>query len=270
MLKRLGLLLLLLFLSAQASQLRIVGGTLVDANDPKWEFIVSVQNGSLCGGSLIADEWVLTAAHCWYGVTLDTQNHKVGVNNIVLAQQDFYNIASVTIHPNYNDYTTDNDLALIKLSTPVTGVTPVILDRSSPLTANLESWVAGWGTMAYGTYNTPTSLMQVMVPIVDFDTCNASYSHYLTENMICAGYMEGGKDACQGDSGGPLLSDTNGQWVQSGIVSWGVGCAYENYPGVYTKVQNYIAWIEGYTGVLPTLPVNNQHFLPAITSYLLD
>jgi len=263
----------LLFVNTYASQLRIIGGTLVDSNDPKWEFIVSVQNGYLCGGSLIADEWVLTAAHCWYGVTLDTQNYKVGVNNYSLSQQTFHSIAEVIIHPNYNNSTTDNDLTLIKLSAPVTEVKPVILDHSSALTAGLESWVAGWGNTNTSHESYPENLMQVMVPLIDFDTCNDSYTslgYPLTTNMLCAGYMQGDKDSCQGDSGGPLISDDKGQWVQSGVVSWGIGCAEPNQPGVYTKVKNYIPWIESHTGTLPTLPVNNRHFLPVITNYLLN
>jgi trypsin len=87
----------------------------------------------------------------------------------------------------------------------------------------------------------PEDLQEALLPIVDFDTCNSdtSYEGYLTENMFCAGYLDGRKDGCQGDSGGPLIVDN----TLVGIVSWGNGCAQENFPGVYTKVQNYASWI---------------------------
>jgi len=271
----------ILFLStSQASKLRIIGGTEVDASDRKWEFIVSHQynNNHYCGGSLIAPQWVLTAAHCWHDsngnfIPLDSTGDKIGVNDYNLSLLTLYDIETVYVHPDYNHAATDNDLTLLKLVNPIENITPVILDHTSPLIAGLESWVAGWGTMTSGVNDSPDILMQVSTPIIDFDTCNTSYTslgYPLTSNMLCAGYMEGGKDSCQGDSGGPLISDNNGEWVQSGIVSWGVGCAEPEQPGVYTKVQNYLPWIESYTGPLPTSHIFKYHFLPAITNYILN
>ena len=275
---KLSTLLLIIFLSAsQASKLRIIGGTEVDASDSKWEFIVSLRynNNHYCGGSLIAAQWVLTAAHCWHDkdgnpYSLDTQYDRIAINDYNLSQQILYPIEEIFIHPDYDPITMDNDLTLLKLTTPITGITPIILDHSSPLTAGLESWVAGWGTMTSGSADYPENLMQVMTPIIDFSTCSDFYGEYLTTNMLCAGYAEGGKDSCQGDSGGPLISDNNGEWVQSGIVSWGAGCAEPNQPGVYTKVQNYISWIESHTGTLPRSSTFKYPFLPVITNYILN
>jgi secreted trypsin-like serine protease len=91
----------------------------------------------------------------------------------------------------------------------------------------------------------PDLLQQVELPIVGTDTCNAPgwYNGAITGNMICAGYEEGGKDSCQGDSGGPLVTYTDSHWILAGIVSWGYGCAEEQLPGIYTKVTNYLQWI---------------------------
>jgi len=94
-------------------------------------------------------------------------------------------------------------------------------------------------------------LMQVVVPIVSWDTCresNGIYKRELTDNMICAGYMEGGKDSCGGDSGGPLVRKRGGSWYQYGVVTWGDGCALPNAPGVYADVVKFLPWIKEKTG----------------------
>jgi len=86
-------------------------------------------------------------------------------------------------------------------------------------------------------------LRQVVVPIVDCQQF-ASMRDHVTDNMICAGYQSGGKDSCQGDSGGPLVSKQRYSWILHGIVSWGKGCALAGRPGAYTKVFNYLSWIQ--------------------------
>ena len=264
------LLSVLLTLSSYAAQTRIINGSIIADDNDKWHFIVSYEyNGSLsCGGSLIAPTWVLSAAHCWQEPL--TQYDKIAVGSYNLTRQQALGIKRVIVHPDYAG--DNNDIALFELETPVHDIAPVLLDRSSALDAGLESWVAGWGTMVAGEEVFPTRLREARTPIVDFRDCNRSYAE-LTDNMICAGYMEGGMDSCQGDSGGPLISPYHDQWVQTGIVSWGVGCAVTGYPGIYTKVQNYIAWIESYTGALPR-PVDTTTLQlpesPAMLFYLLD
>ena len=110
--------------------------------------------------------------------------------------------------------------------------------------------VTGWGTLKSGGKQ-PKTLMKVHVPIVDHATCISNYAaqgYDVTDNMICAGLENGGKDSCQGDSGGPLvLKDTN---EQVGIVSWGIGCAWAGFPGVYTNLVNYNDWIA--TKIIPS------------------
>jgi len=264
-------LIFLVFLSyAEAETLsraetRIVGGNAVDPNDKKWEFIVSLRyyNTHYCGGSLIAPQWVVTAAHCWWNNQTNqpmpvTSHDEVGVGSYAQSGLTDYAIDSVYVNPLYDPNLQDNDIALIKLATPVSGIHPARLMKSFNLVSGIESWVAGWGITEYGGLLS-NDLMEVSVPLIDIYAC-ASDSDYqtaresgyapfsLTTNMICAGYMEGGKDSCQGDSGGPLISKDGNQWVLTGIVSWGEGCAEANKPGVYTNIRGYSEWIESYTG----------------------
>jgi len=92
------------------------------------------------------------------------------------------------------------------------------------------------------------TLRQVVVPIISQDACRESYGKNLTDNMMCAGYMEGGKDSCQGDSGGPLVCKKGDRWWQYGITSWGEGCAKPNFPGIYSDVVKFLPWITKNTG----------------------
>jgi len=94
-------------------------------------------------------------------------------------------------------------------------------------------------------------LRQVVLPIISQDDCRAIhyfYNYWLTDNMLCAGYTEGGRDTCQGDSGGPLVCKRGNRWWQHGIVSFGRGCAERNFPGVYSNVVEYLPWIKAKTG----------------------
>uniref|UniRef100_A0A3P8S820 Zgc:100868 n=1 Tax=Amphiprion percula TaxID=161767 RepID=A0A3P8S820_AMPPE len=158
-------------------------------------------------------------------------------------------VSQIIIHPNYDSSTLNNDIALLRLSSSVTFSTyiaPVCLAASdSTFHAGVNTWVTGWGTIASGVSNPfPQNLMEVQVPIVGGRQCNCSYGvGQITENMLCAGLPEGGKDSCQGDSGGPLVIKQGNRWILSGVVSFGNGCALARFPGVYTKVSRYQTWI---------------------------
>ncbi|XP_021009982.1 anionic trypsin-2-like, partial [Mus caroli] len=150
--------------------------------------------------------------------------------------------AKVIRHPSYNSWALDNDIMLIKLASPVTlnaRVATVALP-SSCAPAGTQCLISGWGNTLSSGVNNPDLLQCLDAPVLPQADCEASYPEKITNNMICVGFLEGGKDSCQGDSGGPVVC--NGQL--QGIVSWGYGCAQKDNPGVYTKVCNYVDWIQ--------------------------
>uniref|UniRef100_A0A3B3H9U6 Peptidase S1 domain-containing protein n=1 Tax=Oryzias latipes TaxID=8090 RepID=A0A3B3H9U6_ORYLA len=156
-------------------------------------------------------------------------------------------ITRLIIHPNYNS--NDNDIALLQLSSPVNFtnyISPVCLSATnSTFYSGVNTWVTGWGNIGSGvSLPAPQTLQEVQVPIVGNRRCKCSYgASSITDNMVCAGLLEGGKDSCQGDSGGPLVIKQNNRWIQAGVVSFGIGCALPNFPGVYTRVSQYQTWI---------------------------
>jgi secreted trypsin-like serine protease len=239
--------------SAPVSPL-IVGGT--EVPNGKYPFValmdVDTRNGqhiTSCGGSLIDQDSVLTAAHCLYGL-FNPKSHKlqVYVGRTVRSsnQGQVRSWKSIFIHPNYNPQKNEAyDAAVINLSSPVSGITPFKLATSSQNT--LESpgrtaTVAGWGnTFANppdppGGPSNPDRMLQAQAPIYSDAIGQQAYGKsYVPSLMIPAG----GKtvDTCQGDSGGPLFTQVSGQYTQIGIVSWGFGCG-AGKPGVYAEVNN--------------------------------
>ncbi len=248
----------------------IVGGGLAEPGEWPWQVALLDKdiNVQFCGGSLIAPDLVLTAAHCLGEDSTERVADRisvwVGAHDLTeLDQGQIIDVSYAALHTNYDPYTTDYDIALLRLAEPAqlsAAVQPVQLamradeNRYRPGTV---AAVTGWGSLAWmGDY--PDILHEVSVGMVDRDACNAAYStlfgepNVITDRMICAGFPEGGKDSCQGDSGGPLVvPDGMGGWLQVGIVSWGRApedqpqCAAAGYPGVYASVPTLLSWIEG-------------------------
>uniref|UniRef100_A0A4W6G621 Peptidase S1 domain-containing protein n=1 Tax=Lates calcarifer TaxID=8187 RepID=A0A4W6G621_LATCA len=219
---------------------RIVGGE--DAPPGSWPWQVSLQRfgGHVCGGSLVNREWVISAAHCFSSTSTSGWQISLGRQNLQGNNPNEVSrtVARIILHPNYDSITNNNDIALLKLSSPVTFtdyIRPVCLAAGGSVFNNgTDSWVTGWGAVKEGGESA------FEVPVLGNRQCNCLNGvGTVTDNMICAGVLAGGKDSCQGDSGGPMVSKQGSVWVQSGIVSFGFGCARPNLPGVYSRVSRY-------------------------------
>ena len=202
----------------------IVGGEEVYPECPncKYEFMVSLQQGGhFCGGSLVREDWVITAAHCVEGNNNGLQV-KIGLHNVNGTTGAITrNVDQVIVHPNYSSWSLDNDYALLHLSQPVTEFEPIQLCTDTDHDEEpVMSTTMGWGATSSGGWGS-TYLMEVDVPIDD--SCG-NIGNETTNNMVCAGDFNGGEDSCQGDSGGPLImTNGDGEYELIGIVSWGYG-----------------------------------------------
>ncbi|XP_067831394.1 trypsin-like isoform X2 [Heptranchias perlo] len=217
---------------------KIVGGYQCALHSVPWQVSINIGYHA-CGGSLINDRWVVSAAHCCPSrmvIALGDPDW-----NVFDGTEQFLHVENAFWHDKYSYYTLDHDIMLIKLAEPC-----ILNDYIKPVTLPVDCApegsmcvVSGYGNLLSSGTQYPNNLQCVDVPILSSTVCEASYPGMITSTMMCAGYTQGGKDACQGDSGGPLVC--NG--VLEGIVSWGYGCAEQNYPGVYTKVCTLTNWI---------------------------
>jgi len=242
----------------------IVGG--VDATDDfyPWQVVLNRHGSFICGASIIHESWILTAAHCVIGYsarafTIEAgANDRTGFSNSRQTRQ----VERVISHRLYDDNSLENDIALLKLSTHLTwsrGVRPVCVPTTSA-PPETDCVITGWGA----TQSIPSSpsIMQVaQVPILPNAVCRpnlVAQGSDIKDNMMCAGNMLGGVDTCQGDSGGPLAcrssnsTTDNGAYYLQGVTSWGLGCAQEGLPGIYTRVANYADWIKTKTSMAVT------------------
>lgn len=250
-------------------QLTVVGGTPVAPGEYPWlvallDAEITDEAVAFCGGALIDDggdftttEWVLTASHCLVygnGNVIDPAWIEVLVGQQDLAQATAAQrraVAEVIVHPFYvSSGALYNDAALLRLAAPVTGITPIRI--ATPADAvrfapGETAYIAGWGNRLPQTgFDFPNVAHKAQAPIVDLTSCNERYDGALSTIHLCAGvFPDGGVDTCQGDSGGPLMvSDGAGGFLHAGIVSFGTGCGWPHFPGVYARTASFADWIE--------------------------
>ena len=248
--------------------LRIFGGVDADKGEFPWNVLIYFSRGRFCGGSIIDENWVLTAGHCLAKSLgdycdrdcnllkpTDVLSIKAGVFKKTVKEETWQvrTATEIHVHPyltmqrNYLDY----DIGLIRVNESFvfgssSTVNKICLPKSgvNDLVTNQYLTVSGWGKTNISSDS--QALQKILIPYVSRDICNSekSYKGLITDRMFCAGFAKGGKDACQGDSGGPLIYlGPNGTFVQGGIVSWGQGCALEDYYGVYANLAYFYEWI---------------------------
>jgi len=237
---------------------RIVGGTNAKPGDWPWQASIHYYwspgiKQQWCGGTLIDEQWVLSAAHCFED-DMNPKSYwfKLGGHN--LRQKSTYQqtrrALEVHVHPKYDSDTADYDLALIKLESKVQlnerVRTACLPGPNTDFPVGTNCTISGWGTLEEDGYG-PVILQQAQVPLASKEDCEKAYEkegEQLTPRMICAGEAKGIIDSCQGDSGGPLVCPKGDTWYLVGATSWGVGCARRGLFGVYSDVKVMRQWVD--------------------------
>ncbi|KAG8431166.1 hypothetical protein GDO86_019327 [Hymenochirus boettgeri] len=246
---------------------RIVGGQ--NAKPGLWPWQVSFRSNGrhFCGGSLITNRWIVSAAHCFQNIPTSLVTVYLGSYNLTDPNPNEVSLSvnHIIIYPNY---TADGgDISLVELSSNViytNYILPVCLPAPTVIfPTGLKCWVTGWGDIQYNVnLPNPKTLQEVVVPLIDAQRCTDYYhtpnsagtsGTNIQSDMICAGYLDGGKDSCQGDSGGPLVCAADDHWFLAGVVSFGEGCGEPYRPGVYTLLTTYSDWIQSH---VPEVSVN--------------
>ncbi|KAG5891848.1 hypothetical protein JTB14_032898 [Gonioctena quinquepunctata] len=242
-------------------QTRIVGGK--NAPFGRWPWQVSVRRTSFfgfssthrCGGAILNENWIATAGHCVDDLLTSQIRIRVGEYDFSSVQEILpyteRGVAKKIVHPKYNYFTYEYDLALVRVDKPFEyqpHISPICLPASDDLLIGENATVTGWGRLSEGG-TLPSVLQEVQVPIVSNDRCKSMFlragrHESIPEIFLCAGHEGGGQDSCQGDSGGPLqVKGRDGRYFLAGIISWGIGCAEANLPGVCTRISKFVPWI---------------------------
>jgi len=218
--------------------------------------LASSKSAHFCGGAFIDKNWIVTASHCVKGQQAESLKIVGGTNDITDDLSPTFAVEEIIMN-DYNDITKVNDIALLKLNTTTYNLelraleghptAPVKLCPESFQPQGKSCTVSGWGHLKSKGSGVPDNLREVQVQVLHDSICAKMLAGYPwdkeTKTMLCAGGED--KDACQGDSGGPMVcEDNSGETCLAGVVSWGVGCATEGIPGVYTNVRKYNSWIK--------------------------
>lgn len=267
--------------TAQASAVevspRIIDGS--DASPSDWNYIAALvyknqdaYEGQFCGGSLIKDRYVLTAAHCVDDLKKAGLDAIVGINDLnnSASEGTRVSVKSIFVHPSYDSVSLNNDIAVLELSRAISTneASPVSIATAATRDATADGTslkVAGWGstTPEYGNPTSPTILQELTVPLVNQQTCSQAMSgvaSYTSSPSFCAGTQNEGYDSCRGDSGGPIVVENTG--VQLGLVSWGnTRCGEQGSYGVYTNLSQYRSWIDEKTLGLSFVQYEDKGYL---------
>ncbi|XP_053329469.1 coagulation factor IX [Spea bombifrons] len=235
---------------------RIVGGTDSLRGEFPWQVqLVNKEKVGFCGGSIVNEKWIVTAAHCFITVgefTVTAGEHNTEVND---GTEQYREVAKIIVHPTYNASRSkfNNDIALLELEKPLElndYVRPICIGNKdfteSLMKSQQFSIVTGWGDVRYR--GRPAIILQKLaVPYINRAACKSSSRSTVSINMFCAGYPDQSRDACEGDSGGPHATEYKTFWFLTGITSWGEKCAEKDRYGVYTRLSRYTDWIRAIT-----------------------
>ncbi|XP_018017475.1 uncharacterized protein LOC108674083 isoform X2 [Hyalella azteca] len=238
------------------AQRRVVGGTEAGFGSFPWQAYIRI-GSSRCGGSLINKFHVVTAGHCVARARASQIRVTLG-DYILNSDQEplparVYRASDIKVHPRFKftPQADRYDVAVIRLEVPVhyePHIQPICLPEKGTDFLGHFGWAAGWGALQAGSRQRPKTLQVVDVPVIDSQLCESWHRQkginvIIHEEMMCAGYTNGGKDSCQGDSGGPLNMQIHGRWYLAGIVSAGYSCARDRQPGIYHRVAYTSDWI---------------------------